>query len=119
MASAALTKWQTVRRLELDQFLEARVRVGGGRGRRYATEQLDFFYLVAIAAQFQGFCRDLHSEAAVALASLVPSPSLKTILQANLTSSRGLDKGNANWSTIGEDFARLGMVNFWELVAVE
>ncbi len=32
---------------------------------RYATRQLNHAYTVVLAAQFQGFCRDLHSESAI------------------------------------------------------
>jgi len=118
MASAALTKWQTTRCLKLDQILDAHAKIGGvGRGRRYATEQINFAYLFAVAAQFQGFSRDLHSETAGAFAAA--APTLSSFLQATLTSNRGLDRGNANRSTIAEDFAGLGMENFWDLVAAE
>jgi len=119
MTSKALAKWQAVRAQELDQLLHAHARIGGGGpGRRYATEQLNFAYLVAVAAHFQGFCRDLHTEAVNAFAAAVPS-QLSTILESALTKSRSLDRGNANGSTIAEDFARLGMGRFWDLVTAE
>ena len=41
---------------------------GTAPGRRWITDQLDRAYLVALSSQFQGFCRDLHSEAAAAIA---------------------------------------------------
>ncbi|MHB8878630.1 MAG: hypothetical protein ACYC8T_33440 [Myxococcaceae bacterium] len=116
MASRALAKWQTVRQQELDQFLAAHARVGGNRpGRRYATEQLNYAYLAAVAAQFQGFCRDLHSEAVGALAAAAPKVS--TIIVASLTKNRKLDQGNAHEGTIAEDFARVGIEDFWDRVA--
>lgn len=119
MPSQSLAKWQTIRSRELDQLLHAHARIrGGGPGRRYATEQLNFAYLVAVAAHFQGFCRDLHSEAVGAFAAAVPPP-LSEILRSALTKSRSLDRGNANGSTIAEDFARLGMGRFWDLVTAE
>jgi hypothetical protein len=119
MASKALSRWQTIRRNELDQLLSAHKKIGGdGPGRRYATEQLNFAYLVAVAAQFQGFCRDLHSEAAGAFVKGLP-PDISTILLVTLTKNRRLDQGNANDGTIAEDFGRLGMEGFWDLVASE
>jgi hypothetical protein len=112
MASRALVKWQTVRQDELDELLSAHAKVGGsGPGRRYATEQLNHAYLVAVAAQFQGLCRDLHSEAVSALASA--APRLSTILVVTLTNNRKLDRGNANSASIAEDFGQIGMRDFW------
>src|SRR5205814_3348768 len=108
-----------VRSRELDQLLHAHARIGGGRpGRPYATEQLNFAYLVAVAAHFQGFCRDLHTEAVDAFIAAIPSP-LFMILRSTLTKSRSLDRGNANGGTISEDFARLGMDPFWDLVSAQ
>lgn len=116
MGSKALAKWQTVRQHELDELLAAHAKVGGsGPGRRYATEQLNHAYLVAVAAQFQGFCRDLHSEAVSALAAA--APKLQTILLVTLTRNRRLDQGNATEGSIAEDFGRIGMEKFWDRVA--
>lgn len=112
MVSSSLTKWNTVRQRQLDELLSAHRRVGGhGPGRRYATEQLNFAYLVAVAAQFQGFCRDLHSEA-VRVFSGAMGPAVASIVVATLTKNRRLDLGNANAGTIAEDFGRIGMSPF-------
>jgi hypothetical protein len=63
MSSFALQEWQGVRSGQLDELDLAHGAVGGtGLGRRYATRQLNHAYTVAMASQFQGFCRDLHSE---------------------------------------------------------
>ncbi len=119
MASKALVKWQTSRQQELDELLAAHEKVGGsGPGRRYATEQLNHAYLVAVAAQFQGYCRDLHSEAVGALVTMARS-QLATILVVTLTRNRKLDFGNANEGSIADDFARIGMEDFWPRVAAE
>ena len=116
MGSQALAKWQTVRQQELDQFLAAHAKTGGtGPGRRYATEQLNYAYLAAVAAQFQGFCRDLHSEAVGAFAAA--APRISAIIVLTLTKNRRLDQGNAHEGTIAEDFARVGMEGFWDRVA--
>jgi hypothetical protein len=57
-------EWRRRRARELDELLAAHRAVGGtGRGRRYATAQLNRAYALAVAAPFQGFCRDLHTEA--------------------------------------------------------
>lgn len=118
MTSRALKRWNTLRKAQLDELLAAHAKVGGSRpGRRYATEQLNHALLVAVAAQFQGFCRDLHSESVGALA--VCAPKLQTILSVTLTKNRRLDQGNANDGNIAEDFGRLGMEDFWARVAAE
>ena len=47
----------------LDEIAGADAAVGGAaRGRRYATQQINRAYAVLLASEFQGFCRDLHSE---------------------------------------------------------
>lgn len=116
MASKALAKWESVRKTELDELLAAHNKVGGAKpGRRYATEQLNYAYLSAIASQFQGYCRDLHSEAVGALAAAAPVVS--AILFATFTKGRKLDQGNANPGNIADDFSRIGMNAFWTELA--
>jgi hypothetical protein len=52
MASVALTKWRTSSKDELDEIEEAHTAVGGsGRGRRYATLQLNHAYAVLVSSQ--------------------------------------------------------------------
>jgi hypothetical protein len=102
MPSVSWREWSTTRTQQLNDIEAAHRSVGGtGRGRRYATEQINHGYAVLLASQFQGFCRDLHSECVRELVRAV-SP---TIFQSNLHSeflfNRGLDRGNANPSTIG------------------
>jgi hypothetical protein len=64
MTSAAFMRWNTTRLQALDELEQAHGAVGGtGRGRRYATLQVNHAYAVLLSSQFQGFCRDLHSEA--------------------------------------------------------
>ena len=53
----------TSRRRALDEIEAAHASVGGtGPGRRYATQQINQAYAVLLASQFQGYCRDLHTE---------------------------------------------------------
>lgn len=116
MASNSLSQWNTTRVQELDQIANAHRQVGGtGRGRRYATEQINHAYTMLLASQFQGFCRDLHSEAVDRLARAITPTSLRAILRAEFTHHRRLDRGNANPSNIGSDFGRLGL-RFWDQI---
>lgn len=63
MPSHSLHTWNTVRAAALDEIAATHRSVGGsGRGRRYATQQINRGYAVILTAQFQGYCRDLHSE---------------------------------------------------------
>jgi hypothetical protein len=114
MPSVALQKWQGARGAQLDELDAAHKAVGGtGPGRRYATGQLNHAYAVAVASQFQGYCRDLHSESADVLAGVIgsvnfagsiSSSTIASIVLTSLTQNRQLDRGNAHPSSIGADF---------------
>jgi hypothetical protein len=87
---------------------------GKRRGRQYATDQLNLALFVSLAAQFQGFCRDLQDDAAIQIArSLAPGndQQIPVVLNA-LVRARKLDVGNVSTGGIGNDFANLGMT-FW------
>jgi hypothetical protein len=90
----------------------ARSSRGVSRGRRYATQQINHAYLVMLSGQFQGFCRDLHSEAADVIAAAITPRSLQPVLRARLTEGRKLDSGNPTPGNLGSDFGRFGM-DFW------
>ena len=63
MPSYSLNRWSSERSEALDEIENAHLSVGGtARGRRYATQQINHAYATLLSAQFQGFCRDLHSE---------------------------------------------------------
>ena len=113
MRSIPYVEWTTRRDRALNQIARAHAAVGGkGRGRRYATEQINHAYAVLVASQFQGFCRDLHSECARYLAAAINIPDLREIVRAELVWNRQLDRGNATPASIGSDFGRLG-IDFW------
>ena len=111
MSSVALQEWQGTRSVQLDELDAAHGTVGGiGPGRRYATRQLNHAYAVVLAAQFQGFCRDLHSESAdmvagaLGFAGATNRSAVADLVLTALTKSRQLDRGNANPGSIGTDF---------------
>lgn len=117
MPSNALQHWLTLSQTQLDEFENAHRLVRGRPGqpgRRYATGQLNHSYLVAVAAQFQRFCRDLHSEAAQHLSAAVPVTLTISYLTL-LTNNRKLDSGNAHDGAIGPDFNRLGLAFLQEV----
>lgn len=116
MASASLTAWRTSRAAKLDEIAAAHRSVGGtGRGRRYATEQINHAYAVLLSSQFQGFSRDLHSECADALLTHQAFTVLRAVLTPALTQGRKLDVGNANAGNIGSDYNKFGLL-FWAAV---
>lgn len=116
MSSASLRRWQVNRARELDTIAAAHSAVGGsGRGRRWATVQINQAYAMLLSSQFQGFARDLHSECIDHLVRSILPAVLRTALRAEFTFARKLDRGNPNPGNIGADFTRLGL-SFWDEV---
>jgi hypothetical protein len=112
MASNAINWWSTAGVRALDELAAAHRAVGGtGRGRRYATQQINNAYAIFLSAQFQRCCRDLHSEVADYLSRLAPT-ALRSIVLQRLTEGRKLDTGNPNPANLGSDFGRFGL-DFW------
>lgn len=118
MPSVALQEWLTVRIPRLDEIESAHRSVGGsGPGRRFATQQINQAYAMLLSAQFQGFCRDLHTECARFLARQLDPTGFEPILYENLVVNRKRDRGNPNPGNIGSDFNRLGL-DFWSEVVL-
>jgi hypothetical protein len=82
--------------------------------RREALRQISHGYAVLLAAEFQGYCRELHTEAVTFFATTIPAAQQAAVSQS-LTLSRQLDRGNANPGSLGSDFGRLGL-NWWAAV---
>jgi len=101
----------------LDEIEAAHASVGGtGPGRRYATQQINQAYAVLVASQFQGFCRDLHTESVARLMAFIdPPPLVLPLVQARFTKGRQLDSKNAQPGSLGSDFGLLG-IKFWDEV---
>ena len=79
---------------------------GAGPGRRYATQQINQAYAMLLSSQFQGFCRDLHSEATDCICGPAGAGDMRLLLlHLRLTAGRKLDTGNPNPSNLGNDFA--------------
>jgi hypothetical protein len=110
MSSNALERWNGERSQKLDYMEEVHQSVGGsGPGRRYTTEQLNHLYAVALSAEFQGFCRDLHEECSDSWVAAIPNATIATETKKLLVSGRRLSAGNPSAGNIGNDFARLGI----------
>ena len=98
----------------LDEIENAHTRVGGNlRGRRYATEQINHAYAMILSSQFQGFCRDLHTECVDALVGEAPAVLHRVLRTVSLGSFVG--QGESSPGNLGSDFGRLGL-EFWNEV---
>lgn len=116
MTSVALQRWTTIAKASLDEIASAHAAVkGSGYGGRRATLQVNHAYAMLVSSQFQGFCRDLHTEAVDVLVGTVQATRLATVLRAVMVQGRKLDQGNPNPSHLGADFSRFGML-FWPQV---
>jgi hypothetical protein len=119
MPSVALRTWDGARSAALDEMGKAHRAVGGeGAGRRQARQQINQAYAMLLSSQFQGFCRDLHTECATHLALPATSPALRAVHRENLLHGRRLDVGNPNPGNLGNDFNRLGL-DFWAVVVAD
>lgn len=119
--SVALARWRSERANRVDELMRAHSAVGGGGpGRRVGTVQLNWSMALRLAAEFQGYSRDLHDIAVDHLTeSLAPKASpLASILRTNLTHSRDLDRGNAQPRSLARDFGRLGF-QLWPALALK
>jgi hypothetical protein len=116
MPSLSLQRWFGERAGPLDDLANAHRSVrGSGAGARAAAQQINQAYAVLVSAQFQGFCRDLHSECADHLVTPVADPDLRELLRDNLLFGRKIDRGNPNPGNLGSDFNRFSLA-FWSLV---
>ena len=114
MPSQSLHQWLGERTAILDEMEAAHRSVGGvGRGRRHATEQINHAYSVLLSAQFQGFCRNLHSECADSVARVVVPGNLGPVIRQLLLQGRKLDSQNPNPGNLGSDFGRFSLL-FWD-----
>jgi hypothetical protein len=88
---------------------------GSGPGARAASQQINQAYVVLLSAQFQGFCRDLHSECTDVLVVPLTDLDQRQLFRDSLVFGRKIDRGNPNPGNLGSDFGRFGL-GFWSLV---
>lgn len=120
MSSKSLDRWRSDRSAALDELEAAHRSVGGTkRGRRFATQQINQAYAVLLSSQFQGFCRDLHTECAELFVQTVPAGLLRTSLQSALVRNRRLDRGNPTRSSLNDDYNQFGLAFFDEVRALD
>jgi len=119
VASKALSTWRNERRARLDELLTAHRLVGGpARGRRWRTAAINEALVLRLAAEFQGFARDLHDLGCRQFASRA-SPkngAVENVIRSRLSEARDLDRGNAHPGSLGKDFGRFGF-ELWPSLA--
>jgi hypothetical protein len=109
----------TTRKSQLNEIEQAHAAIGGtGPGRRYATQQLNQAYEVMVASQFQGYCRDLHTESVDYLVPKVLPLAFQASIRKLMTQNLQLKRSNAQPGSIGADFDRFG-VDFWTEVELK
>lgn len=119
MPSHSLNRWAGERAEALDEIESAHAVVGGTeRGRRYATQQINYAYTALLSAHFQGFCRDLHTECVEHVVALTPA-QLRDFLRSDLFWNRSLSRGNPHPGAIGSDFLRIGIAIWDEVYALD
>lgn len=106
MPSRTLLKWQSVRKLGLDEFDRQCLLASAASQSLILDEENLQAFVMLIGAHFQGHCRDLHSECAQALSKAYPQLGM---MMQSLGVRRMLDRGNASTEVIRNDFIALGV----------
>ncbi|MBX9623769.1 MAG: hypothetical protein K2X82_08135 [Gemmataceae bacterium] len=107
MPSASLTHWQADRLPRLRSADSHAAAVAASPPDPFLADELLRGLVVLTSAHFQGYCRDLYTEAAAVVASKT-RPSLRAVVQRQFTSSIALNYGNPNLANIRADFDRFG-----------
>jgi hypothetical protein len=110
MPSTAPRCWFGDRAAAPDEIENAHPPVGRtGRGRRSATQQINYASAVLLSSRFQAFCRDLHTESVDGLVAAFLPVIFRTTLRDEFLHNQKLDRGNPNPGHLGADFNRLGL----------
>src|SRR5947208_15923770 len=97
MPSDALLVWQTERLLRLQNVEADCLHLEGLHPT--APERVQEFirsYAVLLSSEFQGFCRELHSECADSLVIAITPVNVQSVLRSQCAFGRKLDPGNPN-----------------------
>jgi hypothetical protein len=110
---SALASWQTTRRARVDSLVEL-YGIARGLAADSHVEQVFFALVLRLAAEFQGFVRDLHDEAVADVVRRSGSSCRVAglLFMRSMTSKRDIDRLNASAATLTADFGRLGFA-FW------
>ena len=113
--SIALNRWLVERPQSIQRIAEAHAHMGevDGPGRPLEIGRpLGHAFILRLAAEFQGFARDLFDLCAEHLIRAAAAPAaLQPLLTRGLTGGRAMDSGNATLTALRTDFGRLGVRN--------
>src|ERR1700693_4857184 len=108
MPSASLVNWQNVRIPSLAHIdAQCAACIAAVPPNVALIEENLRGYVMLLAAHFQGFCRDLHSECVQVVANAVPPPMM-LMFQTLCQQGRALNRANAGYENIKADFERFG-----------
>jgi hypothetical protein len=109
--STALRLWLHDAQAVLAELEQAHIGVGS----RGLEHQITYAYVTTLVAQFQLYCRAVHTETAQTILSEVSNPVVARMLEAALIEGRRLERGNPNPSNLGADFGRFD-IDLWQAV---
>ena len=75
-------------------------------------------YVTILSAHFQGFCRDLYTEAALSVGTRIRQIGLQPIIQAQFATGLKLEKANPTLDALAEDFGRFGIANLRAVIGI-
>jgi hypothetical protein len=107
--SEALHRWRSERRARIDALSSTLQGDAGASDGEVQAVVRDALY-VLLAAEFQGFARELHGEAAGRIAAAIGTTDrLRVLVGGALTFDRRLDHGAPRYDNLRRDFQLLGM----------
>jgi hypothetical protein len=108
MPSASLLHWQNERMLRLTEVeLQCAASLAAVPVNPRLIDENLRGYAVLLSAHFQGFSRDLYTEAAQVIVSKV-RPTLRLLIFRQFSAHRKLDHGNPTMDNIAADIDRFG-----------
>jgi len=109
MPSVSLLRWQNDRTARLTRIdAQCAASLAATPPDPQLVEENLCGYVLALSAHFQGFCRDLLTEASQVLVSKLRRPALETLFLVQFTARRKIDHGNPNLANLKADFKRFG-----------
>lgn len=75
--------------------------------------------VVRLAAEFQGFARDLHDEASgfLGVSATAGNQVLANVVKVGISADLALNRNNAGADTLAKDFGRMGLVLWPAIIA--
>ncbi len=118
MTSPALVTWRSSRLPRLDRMIAVHPETSGSRTDPVVALEWTHALVLRLASEFQGFCRDLYDDAAVAVARELAESNkrARAMILAALKVDRSLNRGSADFNNLARDFARF-QIKLWDALA--